>query len=112
MLQTSMEHDNVEGHALAQARGVRVVTYIPTFIFHIRRLILVAVFDGPRTQIDGDDLDFPFFCTESGYSFREMTSTTPRVKNTESEAVVRSILGGPFHSALRKSIQRLGDVGP
>ena len=101
MLQTRVEDDHVERDAFAESRGVRVVANITTFILHIRRFILVAVFDGPRTQIDGDDLHLPFFCTESGYSPREVAGPAPRIKNPQSEAVVSSILGGSLHNALR-----------
>ena len=77
-----VEDDHVEGDALAQARGMGIVANITTFILHIRRFMLVAVFYRSWGQIDGDDLYFPFSCTESGYSFREVARAAARIKNT------------------------------
>ena len=82
MLQARVEDDHVERDAFPDSRGVRVFRNIPTFIFHIRGFILVAVVDCSWGQVDGDDLHLPFFGTERGHSFCEVPRAAPRVKNT------------------------------
>ena len=60
MLQARVEDDHVERDAFPDSRGVRVVAHVAALVFHVVRFILVAVLDGPRRDVDGDDLHLPF----------------------------------------------------
>ena len=82
MLQASMEHDHVEGDALADSRGMGIVAHVPALVFHIRRFIPVAVLYRSWGQIDGDDLHLPFFRGQCCYSFREVARPAAGIKNT------------------------------